>query len=117
MFYEETNLNVHLVSEGYASMRLFTACRSNFAKQIKNAEIYAKAERKRIWKNFRDESVNIRVGLKKTDPKKPPKKTKKNHLKKPSKSGFYWVLLEFMGKRPQNWYKYLKYLIKSNKTP
>jgi len=54
LFCEGTNLSVHLVSEGYASMH-FTADRSNFANQIKNAEDNAKAAKKRIWTNYTGE--------------------------------------------------------------
>jgi len=54
LFCEGVNLSVHLVSEGYASMH-FTADRSNFCNQIKNAEDNAKAAKKRLWANYTGE--------------------------------------------------------------
>jgi len=54
LFCEGTNLSVHLVTEGFASMH-FTADRSNYSNQIKNAEDNAKAGKKRIWTNYTGE--------------------------------------------------------------
>jgi len=54
LFCEGTNLSIHLVTEGFASMH-FTADRSNYSNQIKNAEDNAKAAKKRIWTNYSGE--------------------------------------------------------------
>merc|ERR1712025_1138074 len=54
LFVENTNLSLHLVQEGFASMH-FTADRSVYANQIKNAEDNAKAAKKRIWTNYAGE--------------------------------------------------------------
>ena len=54
IFCEGTNLSIHLVMEGFASMH-FTADRSNYSNQIKNAEDNAKAAKKRIWTNYSGE--------------------------------------------------------------
>lgn len=51
LFCEGSNLSVHLVTEGYASMH-FTADRSNYANQLQNAQDNAKAAQKRIWKDY-----------------------------------------------------------------
>jgi len=51
LFCEGSNLSVHLVTEGYASMH-FTADRSNYCNQITNGQDNAKAARKRIWKDY-----------------------------------------------------------------
>merc|ERR1711972_569748 len=47
LFVDNTNLSLHLVQEGFASMH-FTADRSAYANQIKNAEDNAKNAKKRI---------------------------------------------------------------------
>jgi len=57
LFCEGTNLSIHLVTEGFASMH-FTADRSNYSNQIKNAEDNAKAAKKRIWTNYSGEEVS-----------------------------------------------------------
>jgi len=55
LFCEATNLSVHLVTEGYASMH-FTADRSNYCNQIQNAQDNAKKAKKRIWLNYVEEA-------------------------------------------------------------
>jgi len=55
LFCEGTNLSVHLVTEGYASMH-FTADRSNYCNQIQNAQDNAKKAKKRIWLNYVEEA-------------------------------------------------------------
>jgi len=54
LFVDNTNLSLHLVQEGFASMH-FTADRSAYANQIKNAEDNAKNAKKRIWTNYTGE--------------------------------------------------------------
>jgi len=51
LFVDNTNLSIHLVQEGYASMH-FTADRSAYANQIKNAEDNAKKATKKMWTNW-----------------------------------------------------------------
>lgn len=51
LFVDNTNLSIHLVQEGYASMH-FTADRGNYANQIKNAEDNAKKATKKRWTNW-----------------------------------------------------------------
>merc|ERR1712106_354137 len=51
LFCENSNLSVHLVTEGYATMH-FTADRSNYCNQIQNAQDNAKAAKKRVWKDY-----------------------------------------------------------------
>ena len=58
LFVENTNLSLHLVQEGFASMH-FTADRSVYANQIKNAEDNAKAAKKRIWSNYSGEEESV----------------------------------------------------------
>merc|ERR1712025_224135 len=58
LFVENTNLSLHLVQEGFASMH-FTADRSPYANQIKNAEDNAKNAKKRIWTNYTEEEESI----------------------------------------------------------
>jgi hypothetical protein len=41
-------------------------------------------------------SLDPRVGIKKPNQKNPPKKTQKNHLKKPTKNGFFGFLKFFI---------------------
>jgi len=60
LFCEGTNLSIHLVTEGYASMH-FTADRSNYCNQIQNAQDNAKAAKKRIWANYVEEADPIAV--------------------------------------------------------
>lgn len=60
LFSEGTNISVHLVTEGYASMH-FTADRSNYCNQIKNAEDNAKAAKKRIWTNYKGEEDPVAI--------------------------------------------------------
>ena len=52
-------VRVHLVQEGFASMH-FTADRSQYANQIKNAEDNAKNAKKRIWTNYAGEEDSVR---------------------------------------------------------
>ena len=54
LFVENTNLSLHMVQEGFASMH-FTANRSVYANRIKNAEDSAKAAKIRIWSNYSGE--------------------------------------------------------------
>jgi len=59
LFVDNTNLSLHLVQEAFASMH-FTADRSPYANQIKNAEDNAKNAKKRIWTNYvPDDSVAV----------------------------------------------------------
>jgi len=51
LFCENSNLSVHLVTEGYATMH-FTADRSNYCNQIQNAQDNAKSAKKRVWKDY-----------------------------------------------------------------
>ena len=51
LFCEGSNLSVHLVTEGFASMH-FTADRSNYCNQLQNGQDNAKAAKKKIWKNY-----------------------------------------------------------------
>merc|ERR1711887_320022 len=60
LFVENTNLSLHLVQEGFASMH-FTADRSVYANQIKNAEDNAKAAKKRIWSNYSGEEEAVKA--------------------------------------------------------
>jgi len=60
LFCEGTNLSIHLVTEGYASMH-FTADRSNYCNQITNAEDNAKAAKKRIWANYVEEADPVAI--------------------------------------------------------
>jgi len=60
LFVENTNLSLHLVQEGFASMH-FTADRSQYANQIKNAEDNAKNAKKRIWTNYAGEEDPVAV--------------------------------------------------------
>merc|ERR1719219_3178343 len=60
LFVENTNLSLHLVQEGFASMH-FTADRSVYANQIKNAEDNAKAAKKRIWSNYSGEEESVKA--------------------------------------------------------
>ena len=60
LFVENTNLSLHLVQEGFASMH-FTADRSQYANQIKNAEDNAKNAKKRIWTNYAGEEDPVRL--------------------------------------------------------
>merc|ERR1719232_1106748 len=54
LFVDNTNLSIHLANEGFASMH-FTAGRSPYANQIKNAEDNAKNAKRRIWTNYTGE--------------------------------------------------------------
>jgi len=54
LWVEGTNLSVHLVQEGYASMH-FTADKAQYGNMIKNAEDNAKSAKKRIWTNYSGE--------------------------------------------------------------
>merc|ERR1719237_1904164 len=56
LFCENSNLSVHLVTEGYATMH-FTADRSNYCNQIQNAQDNAKSGKKRIWKDYVEEAA------------------------------------------------------------
>merc|ERR1712098_62455 len=58
LFVDNTNLSVHLANEGFASMH-FTAGRSPYANQIKNAEDNAKNAKRRIWTNYTEEEESI----------------------------------------------------------
>merc|ERR1719500_2038217 len=60
LFVDGTNLSLHLVQEGFASMH-FTADRSPYANQIKNAEDNAKKATKRIWTNYTGEADPVAV--------------------------------------------------------
>eukprot|EP00092_Neocalanus_flemingeri_P012907 GFUD01013906.1.p1 GENE.GFUD01013906.1~~GFUD01013906.1.p1 ORF type:complete len:911 (-),score=260.11 GFUD01013906.1:493-3225(-) len=60
LFVESTNLSLHLVQEGFASMH-FTADRSPYANQIKNAEDNAKNSKKRIWTNYSGEEDPVAI--------------------------------------------------------
>merc|ERR1712165_39859 len=51
LFVDNTNLSLHLVQEGFASMH-FTAEKSAYGNQIRNAEENAKNGKKRIWTNY-----------------------------------------------------------------
>ena len=51
LFSDNNNLSVNLVQEGFATMH-FTADRSNYANQIKNAEDNAKKAKKKVWANY-----------------------------------------------------------------
>merc|ERR1712241_140966 len=51
LFVDNTNLSLHLVQEGFASMH-FTAEKSAYGNQIRNAEENAKNAKKRIWTNY-----------------------------------------------------------------
>merc|ERR1712088_525451 len=51
LFVDNTNLSLHLVQEGFASMH-FTAEKSAYGNQIRNAEENAKSAKKRIWTNY-----------------------------------------------------------------
>lgn len=62
LFVENTNLSLHLVQEGFASMH-FTADRSPYANQIKNAEDNAKNAKKRIWTNYAGEEDSVSTFL------------------------------------------------------
>merc|ERR1711892_651357 len=59
-FVDNTNLSLHLVQEGFASMH-FTADRSPYANQIKNAEDNAKNAKKRIWTNYSGEEDPVAI--------------------------------------------------------
>ena len=59
LFVDNTNLSLHLVQEGFASMH-FTADRGNYANQIKNAEENAKNAKKRIWTNWTGDEEKVR---------------------------------------------------------
>merc|ERR1719402_1763388 len=54
LFSDNNNLSVNLVQEGFATMH-FTADRSNYANQIKNAEDNAKKAKKKVWVNYTGE--------------------------------------------------------------
>merc|ERR1711971_20713 len=54
LFVDNTNLSLHLVQEGFASMH-FTADKSAYGNQIRNAEENAKNAKKRIWTNYTGE--------------------------------------------------------------
>merc|ERR1719230_874013 len=60
LFVENSNLSLHLVQEGFASMH-FTADRSPYANQIKNAEDNAKNAKKRIWTNYSGEEDTVAI--------------------------------------------------------
>jgi len=60
LFCEGTNLSIHLVTEGFASMH-FTADRSNYCNQIQNAQDNAKAAKKRVWANYVEEADPVAV--------------------------------------------------------
>merc|ERR1711892_621556 len=60
LFVESTNMSLHLVQEGFASMH-FTADRSSYANQIKNAEDNSKKAKKRIWTNYSGEEDPISI--------------------------------------------------------
>jgi len=54
MWVDGTNLSVHLVSEGFASMH-FTADKAQYGNMIKNAEDSAKSAKRRMWTNYTGE--------------------------------------------------------------
>jgi len=54
MWVDNTNLSVHLVQEGFASMH-FTADKAAYGNMIKNAEDSAKGAKKRVWANYTPE--------------------------------------------------------------
>jgi len=56
MWVDGTNLSVHLVQEGFASMH-FTAEKAAYCNMIKNAEDSAKGAKKRIWTNYTEENA------------------------------------------------------------
>ena len=58
LFVDNTNLSVHLVQEGYASMH-FTAERGGYANQIRNAEDNAKNAKRKIWANYTGEEDKV----------------------------------------------------------
>lgn len=60
LFVDNTNLSVHLVQEGYASMH-FTAERGGYANQIRNAEDNAKNAKRKIWANYTGEEDKVRL--------------------------------------------------------
>ena len=60
LFVDNTNLSVHLVQEGFASMH-FTSDRSPYSNQIKIAEDIAKKAKKRIWTNYSREEDPVRI--------------------------------------------------------
>merc|ERR1719369_1725300 len=60
LFCEGTNLSIHLVTEGYASMH-FTADRSNYCNQIQNAQDNAKTAKKKIWLNFLKKQIQLQL--------------------------------------------------------
>jgi len=54
LFVDNTNLSIHLVQEGFASMH-FTAERGGYANQIRSAEEKAKNDKKKIWASWSGE--------------------------------------------------------------
>ena len=60
LFVDNTNLSLHLVQEGFASMH-FTAEKSAYGNQIRNAEENAKNAKKRIWTNYAGEQEKVRL--------------------------------------------------------
>ena len=58
LFVDNTNLSLHLVQEGYASMH-FTAERGAYSNQIRNAEENAKNSKKKIWANWTGEEEKV----------------------------------------------------------
>jgi len=56
LWIDGTNLSVHLVSEGYASMH-FTADKAQYGNMIKNSEDSAKAAKRRIWTSYTGDDV------------------------------------------------------------
>lgn len=51
LFVDNSNMNVNLVQEGFATCH-FTADRSAYGNQIKNAEDNAKKDKKKVWANY-----------------------------------------------------------------
>jgi len=56
LFVDNTNLSIHLVQEGFASMH-FTAERGGYANQIRSAEENAKNNKKKIWASWSGEET------------------------------------------------------------
>jgi len=63
LFVDNNNMNINLVQEGFATCH-FTADRSAYGNQIKNAEDNAKKEKKRVWANYTEadeESAQVQM--------------------------------------------------------
>lgn len=60
LFINNTNLSVALVEEGYATVHP-TAEKSEYYKQLKNAEDGAKQKKLRVWENYEEEKEEAQL--------------------------------------------------------